>query len=497
MKSRFFVTTAIAYVNAEPHIGFALELLYADVLARYHRMHEDAVTFVTGTDEHGAKIARAASRDGQGPQAFVDRTAARFSLLADTMNVSNDLFIRTTDPRHHEAAQEFWRRAAKSGKIYKKMYEGLYCTGCEAFKTEKELVNGRCADHDTVPERLAEENWFFRLTDFRADLERLFGSRPDFVVPAGRFNEVKEWLTTLEDVSISRSREHLSWGVPVPDDPDQVMYVWFDALINYLTAAGFPNASFRERWPADVHVIGKEISRFHAILWPAMLTATGLPLPTQIAVHGHISVDGKKMSKTLGNVVDPFSLVATYGVDPTRYFLLREIPFAGDGDFSETRMRERYVGDLADGIGNLVSRVLAMVEKYEGGVVPPVAEARIMPTWRQYEEHLRAYAFHLALADVWDVIGVADKLINDEKPWEIAKSDPIAVKNLLYVLLETLRHLGLMLWPFIPGTAESVLRQIGAADTLGRQPLAELQSWGLLRPGTKVARGALLFPKRS
>jgi methionyl-tRNA synthetase len=497
MKSKFYITTAIAYVNADPHIGFALELLYADVLARYHRMHQDAVFFLTGTDEHGSKIARAAENAGLGPQAFVDRTAARFELLADTLNVSNDSFVRTSSDEHHAAAQAFWKRSLASGKIYKKAYAGLYCVGCEAFKTAKELVDGTCPDHHITPEPLEEENYFFRLTDFRAELERLYHAHPGFVVPSGRFNEVKEWLNTLEDVSISRAKKHLTWGIPVPDDPEQVMYVWFDALINYLSAIGYPDAAYHERWPADVHIIGKEISRFHAVLWPAMLIAAGEPPPGQIAVHGHISVEGRKMSKSLGNVIDPFALVETYGVDPTRYFLLREIPFSGDGDFSDARMRERYTGDLANGVGNLVSRVLAMVEQYEKGIVPAVAEARITPTWRAYEEHMAAFDFHLALADVWDVIGVADKLINDEKPWELAKGDRAALSKLLYILVETLRHVALMLWPFLPETAERILSRLDAGSSIGAQPLAELQTWGLLKPGTLITRGEALFPRRS
>jgi len=497
MPDKFYITTAIAYVNSEPHIGYALELLYADVLARHHRMRDEDVFFMTGTDEHGSKIFQAAERAKTDPQAFINRISARFQMLADTLNISNDDFIRTTEDRHTVASQELWRRAKMAGKIYKKKYTGLYCVGCESFKTDKDLINGKCPDHDTVPEHLEEENYFFKLTDYKDTLMKLFAFRPDFVVPNGRFNEVKEWVKDLEDISISRSARQLTWGIPVPDDPDQVMYVWFDALTNYLTAAGFPDERYKKYWPADVHVIGKEISRFHAVMWPAMLMAAGIEVPRKVAVHGHISVDGKKMSKTIGNVIDPFKLVEKFGAEPVRYFLLREIPFNSDGDFSEARFRERYDGDLANGVGNLVSRVLAMIEKYENGVVPAVAPAVLESTWLAYEEHLDNYDFHLALADVWNLVGSADKLVTEREPWVLAKTDKAELSKLLYVLAETIRHIALMLWPFMPETAENILSRLGATHDLGKEPLSELKCWGLLKPGTKVSKGEPLFPRLS
>jgi methionyl-tRNA synthetase len=497
MPDKYYVTTPIFYVNDKPHLGHFYTCLLADVLARHHRMRGEKVLFLTGTDEHGAKVAQAAAKADKDPQSFTDEVSARFRLLADTLNISNDDFIRTTEPRHIRAAQELWSRAAASGKIYKKKYSGLYCVGCEAFKTEKDLVDGKCPDHQKVPEKLEDENYFFKLTDYKDDLQKLFKSRPDFVVPSGRFNEVKGWVNELEDVSISRSRKQLKWGVPVPGDGDQVMYVWFDALTNYLTAAGFPDDKYREYWPADVHVIGKEISRFHAVLWPAMLWAAGVTPPMQVAVHGHISVEGQKMSKSLGNVIDPFEFAQANGLEPMRYFLLREMPFSSDGDFSAARFRERYTGDLANGLGNLVSRVLAMIEKYEGGVVPAVAPAVIEPTWLAYQNHLDAYEFHLALNDVWDVIGSADKLVNDREPWVLAKTDRAELAKLLYVLAETLRHVSVMLWPFMPETAEKILDRLGCSASIGKEPLSELQAWGLLKPGTKVTRGDPLFPRLS
>jgi len=495
MPDKFYITTPIFYVNDVPHLGHFYTMLIADVLARYHRMRAEDVFFVSGTDEHGAKIMQAAERAKIDPQAFVNKVSARFRLLADTLNISNDDFIRTTEERHTVASQELWRRAAMAGKIYKKKYAGLYCVGCEAFKTEKDLIDGKCPDHNTVPEHLEEENYFFKLTEYKDALQKLFAFRPDFVVPRGRFNEVKEWVKDLEDISISRSSRQLSWGIPVPDDPDQVMYVWFDALTNYLTAAGFPDERYKKYWPADVHVIGKEISRFHAVMWPAMLMAAGVEVPHQIAVHGHISADGKKMSKTLGNVIDPFKLAEKFGSETVRYFLLREIPFNSDGDFSEARLRERYGGDMANGIGNLVSRVLAMIEKYENGIVPARAGAIIEPTWLAYQEHIENYDFHLALADVWDVVASADKLVTEREPWALAKTDPAELSKLLYVLAETLRHIALMLWPFMPETAENILSRLGAAHDLGKEPLSELQVWGLLKPGTKVSKGEPLFPR--
>jgi methionyl-tRNA synthetase len=495
MSDKYFITTPIFYVNDVPHIGHLYTTLIADALARHHRMRGEDVMFLTGTDEHGSKIVKAAEKSGLTVLQFTDKISASFEMMADTFNVSNDDFIRTTQERHIKGAQNFWSKVAASGKIYKKKYSGLYCVGCESFKTDKDLVEGKCPDHNLAPELLEEENYFFRLTDYKDELLKLFAYDPDFVVPAGRFNEVKEWVNELEDISISRSKKHLTWGIPVPGDEDQVMYVWFDALTNYVTAVGYPDEQYAKYWPADVHVIGKEISRFHAVLWPAMLMAAGLAIPKQIAVHGHISVDGKKMSKSLGNVINPMDLVKDYGVEPTRYFLLREIPFNSDGDLSADRIRERYTGDLANGIGNLVSRVLAMIERYENGLVPAVAPAIIEPTWLAYENHLDSYELHLAINDVWDVVGSADKLITEREPWVMAKTNPAELSKLLYVLAETIRHIALMLWPFMPETAEQILGRLGVSHDLGKEPLSQLQTWGLLAPGTKVTKGDPLFPR--
>jgi methionyl-tRNA synthetase len=497
MREKYYITTPIYYVNDVPHIGHLYTSLVCDVLARFHRMHQDAVFFLTGTDEHGGKIVRAAEKAGMATQAYTDKIAASFSLLADTYEISNDDFIRTTDARHLPAPVALWERAAAAGKIYKKKYRGLYCVGCEAFKTDKELVEGKCPDHGISPEEYEEENYFFKLTDFKDQLLSFYKAHPDFVAPAPRLNEVLGMVNELEDVSISRSRKHLSWGIPVPGDDDQVMYVWFDALSNYLSAIGYPDDAYKKWWPADVHVIAKDILRFHAVLWPAMCMAAGIEPPRQVAVHGFLTVNGQKMSKTRGNVVDPFTLAEQFGVETIRYFLMRELPFSGDGDFSEARVHERYVGDLANGVGNLLARVLAMVEKYEGGKVPAAAKGDIMPSWRAYEAHMNEYAFHLALADVWDVIGSADKLVNDRQPWVLAKTDTAALSELLYVLCESLRHIALMLWPFMPETAEKMFVALGVEHSIGTTALSELQQWGVLKPGTQVSRGAPLFPRHT
>ncbi|MEK7094594.1 MAG: methionine--tRNA ligase, partial [Patescibacteria group bacterium] len=486
----FYITTAIVYVNAKPHIGFALELVYADMLARYMRMSGKPVKFITGTDEHGQKIAKKAMEAKKEPKAFVDEVSGDVKELVSLLEISADDFIRTTDERHRNGVAKFWETVMKNGWIYKKPYKGLYCVGCESFKLEKDLVDGKCPDHQTAPDTLEDENYFFKLTAFEDKLKSLFAERPDFVVSDERFNEMKHIVNDgLEDISISRSKKLLSWGVSVPGDEEQVVYVWFDALVNYLTGVGYGSGKgIPPEWPADVHIVGKEINRFHSILWPAMLMAAEIEVPKQIAVHGWMTVDGKKMSKTVGNVLDPFELVKDYGVEPLRYFLAREIPFHGDGDFSQARFKERYENDLANELGNLLHRAVSMTERYLDGEIPDIATFDLETVWPDYRKAMEELRFHDALSATWSLVRRLNKFVDDKEPWKLGKlEDKKPLSDVLYVLLEGLRHIAWMLLPIMPNTSVIIFERIGTSfEAQASKPLFEAMRWGELKPGALV-----------
>ncbi len=467
--AKFYITTAIDYVNAKPHIGHAIEKIQADVLARFHRQKGDDVWFLTGTDEHGAKIARAAQAAGKDPKDFVDDGAGHFKDLKKALNLSWDDFIRTSDQkRHWPGAQKLWLKLFEAGDLYKKNYKGLYCVGHEAFVTEKDLVGGKCRDHQTAPELIEEENWFFRLSKYSDRINSAIESGELKIVPESRKNEILSLIRQgLEDVSFSRPRKDLSWGIPVPNDPEHTMYVWCDALTNYITAIGYgeenskfknQNSKFWKWWPADLHVIGKDILRFHAAIWPGMLLAAGLPLSKAIFVHGFITVEGQKMSKTIGNVIDPMEIVNKYGTDALRYYLLREIPAYEDGDFSVAKFEERYSADLVHGLGNLVARVLALAKKSDV-VEKETFKKEIEQAKEKIEKLIAEFRFNDALAAIWQLIFLGDKYIDGKKPWTL-KPESAEFQEIIGSLLFLISEIGKLLEPFLPETSEKIAEQL-------------------------------------
>lgn len=486
-NQKFYITTAIDYTNGRAHIGHALEKIQADVLARYHRIKGDEVWFLTGTDEHGATVVRAAESAGRHVEEFVDDIALQFRGLKEVLNLSWDDFIRTSDQeRHWPGAQKLWTKLNEAGDLYKKNYRGLYCVGHEAFVTEKDLVNGRCGDHQKEPEVIEEENYFFRLSKYSREIELRIKNDELRVIPESRKNEILSFLEQgLEDVSFSRPRKDLSWGIPVPNDQEHTMYVWCDALSNYITAVGYANEGdeFKKWWPADTHVIGKDILRFHAAIWPGMLLSAGLPLPKSIFVHGFITVEGQKMSKTIGNVVEPVELAGKYGIDPVRYYLLREIPSGEDGDFSYKKLEDRYNGDLANGLGNLVARIAALGEKISPipfefrRDVEKEIDASCDKAFRDYESHIQDFRLNEALADAWRLVSLGDKYINENKPWGIKDEEELkkVIINAAYVV----GVIANMLDPFLPETAKKIREQIAFVDSR-----VEIKKGGNLFPRT-------------
>lgn len=453
-SSNFFVTTSIPYVNAEPHIGFGMELVAADVLARYARQQGNTVIFSTGTDEHGGKIAEKAAEKGVSPKEFTDDISKKFADLTEQLDISNDRFIRTTDEAHEKRAQIIWK--ALKDDIYKSKYIGWYCTGDEAFFTENEVKEnkGVCPNHNRPYEKVEEENYFFRLSKYNDQIKHAIESGAFQVVPKTRRNEILSVIHEgLEDISISRPKDKISWGIPVPGDTHQVMYVWFEALMNYITVLGYPeHEDFKKFWPANVQVIGKDILRFHAAIWPAMLLALELPLPKMLYVHGFITNDGKKMSKTLGNVVAPKDIVDTFGVDAFRYFMMRHIPSYDDGDFSADKFLAAYNNELANELGNAVQRTSAMIMKYQDGIIGDIpAPQHDTALYRQALEHCR---FDQALDEVWAQVRGLNQYIDEEKPWLIAKEgDADHLREVLAYQSSNLLEIADMLEPFMPTTA--------------------------------------------
>jgi methionyl-tRNA synthetase len=514
---RRYLTTAIPYVNAAPHIGFALEMVQADALARFYRLAGDDVRFQAGTDENSIKNVQAADAAGIPVDAFVERNAARFLALRESLDLSFDDFIRTSaDARHRRGVERLWQACAASGDIYKRAYSGLYCTGCEQFYKPDELSAGLCPEHGTAPELIEEENWFFRLSRYEDRLRELYARDAIAIVPQTRRNEALAWIERgLEDFSISRSAVRArGWGIPVPGDPDQVIYVWFDALGNYITALGYgaDDTQLSRYWTAAQareHVIGKGISRFHAIYWPAMLLSAGLPTPTRILVHGYVTVEGRKIGKSAGNAIDPVPLAAERGADALRYYLLRHIRSTGDGDFSRERFLRAYESELAGQLGNLVHRVLSMIEQYCGSVVPPppgghLENDRLLRGAAGLPEavagHLRAYAFDRALDAIWAFIADANRYVTEEEPWASAKraisaQDPEVtnawtdrLNGSLFSLAAALQTTANCLAPLLPGTSRRLAEKLGSGRSHATTTLTALT-------GCRVQKGDPLFPK--
>ncbi len=496
----YYVTTPIYYVNGEPHLGHAYTTIAADVLARHMRQRGEDVFFLTGTDEHGEPVALAAEREGITPRELGDRNAVRFRELAAALNATNDFFIRTTDTEHLEKVAEVVQRIHDNGHVFEGTYEGWFCPRCADFKTDSEIEDGnRCAIHKIELDWEVEDNWFFRLSAFQEPLERLFAERPDFVVPRERFNEALSFIQGgLQDLSLSRSR--LKWGVPVPWDESQVIYVWIDALLNYYTALSYAREGedLTDRfWPASLHLIGKDILKFHAVIWPALLMAADLEVPRQVGIHGFLLLGEHKMSKSLGNVIEPFRVVEIYGADALRYYALREVRFGQDGEVSPEGFETRYTTELANEYGNLASRTLAMIDRYRDGVVPEAEPASELAEDFEgltdtVKDLLDRVEPSLALDEIWQRVKRLNRFVQDEEPWKLSKDDAETehLNEVLYSLAEGLRVVSVLLLAFMPASAERLLAALGRED-----PSLDNARFGALPGGERITELPQLFPR--
>jgi methionyl-tRNA synthetase len=507
VKDTFYITTPIYYVNDVPHIGHAYTTVSCDVIARYRRLRGEKVFFLTGTDEHGQTNLRAAQQRGLKPQEWVDQIVPQWKEVWERLEISYDDFIRTTEERHGRSVQDFVQRLYDAGDVYLGTYEGLYCISCEEFKTGSEILDGQlCAIHKIPLERVQEQNYFFRLSAYQDRLLKLYGDHPEFVRPETRMNEVVAFVKGgLQDFSMSRTS--FDWGVPIPWDPKHVVYVWVDALFNYITATGFgvDEQRFRSIWPADVHMMSKDILRFHAVFWPAMLLSAGLLVPRSVFVHGYLLVGGEKMSKTRLTGIHPFQLTDHFGVDAYRYYFLREVPFGQDGSFSWESMAARYNAELANGLGNLASRILAMAGSYFGGVVPEPSSREGSGRLREaatalvgrFPAHMEAFQLSEAVGALDAFVRAANRYLVEVAPWNLAKDEGRRqdLADSLYASLEALRLIAVFASPVMPGASARLWAQLGIAEQLSAQYLPRAAQWGLLEPGTRTSKGEALFPR--
>ena len=512
-KTPFYITTAISYVNGVPHLGHAYEVILTDVMARFQRLNGRDVYFLTGTDEHGEKIAKTAAENDMSAQDFADQNAATFIEMTKTLNISNDQFIRTTEERHYKASQALWQKLQDNGDIYLDKYEGWYSVREEAYFTEDELVDGEQPNEKLSPNGtpvawVEEESYFFRLSAYTEKLIEYYEAHKEFIEPETRRNEIMAFVKQeggLRDLSISRHKDRLHWGIPVPGDENHVMYVWLDALTNYITALGYPDENaelYQKHWPAQYHVIGKDIIRFHTIYWPAFLMAADIPLPKTVFAHGFINVDGAKMSKSVGNVMSPDGLVETYGLDQIRYFLMREIPHGQDGNFAHDQAIARINADLANGLGNLAQRTLSIIYKNCDAQIPEAGEltqddqALIKDTVEALSKartHMANFKVHRALEEIWRAVSAANGYIDAQAPWILKKEDPERMKTVLFVLTETIRRLSIMTLFVTPDACSKLLDQIAVPE--GERNFAHITESIEIKAGTTIEKPQGVFPR--